>query len=71
MGLISGLSISSLCRLRRLGEEEGCEDTLMHLPDARPRAPAQGEPPFAILLLLALLIYEWISVIGILLSIAI
>ena len=61
MGLISGLSISSFYRLRRLGGEVGARS---------PRAPSKGEPPFAILLLLALMIYEWISVIGNLLLIA-
>jgi hypothetical protein len=35
----SGLSNATLCRLRRLGEEESART---------PRAPAQGELPFAI-----------------------
>jgi hypothetical protein len=35
----AGLSNATLCRLRRLGEEESART---------PRAPAQGEPPFAI-----------------------
>ena len=38
-GHYTGFSNTPFCRLRRLGEEEGART---------PRAPAQGETPFAI-----------------------